>query len=74
MALQCDKGRSNPSAFDCFTEDAVRNLGVADWKGREAVRTNLKAFIDTGFTAWHHVTEYWDAGLLNNLLDRTIEV
>jgi hypothetical protein len=50
--------------FDCFTEDAVCNLGVADWKGREAIRTNLKAFIDTGFTARHHVTEYWDAGFL----------
>ena len=37
--------------FDCFTEDAVCNLGVADWKGREAIRSNLKAFIDTGFTA-----------------------
>ena len=50
--------------FDCFTEDAVCNLGVADWKGREAIRGNLKAFIDTGFTAQHHVTEYWDAGFL----------
>jgi hypothetical protein len=39
--------------FDCFTEDAV----VADWKGREAIRNNLKAFIDTGFTARHHVAE-----------------
>jgi hypothetical protein len=50
--------------FDCFAEDAVCNLGVADWKGREAIRANLKAFIDTGFTAQHHVTEYWDAGSL----------
>jgi hypothetical protein len=50
--------------FDCFTEDAVCNLGVADWKGREAIRSNLKAFIDTGFTALHHVTEYWDGGNL----------
>ena len=50
--------------FDCFAEDAVCNLGVADWKGREAIRANLKAFIDTGFTALHHVTEYWDAGAL----------
>jgi hypothetical protein len=50
--------------FDCFAEDAVCNLGVADWKGREAIRANLKAFIDTGFTAQHHVTEYWDGGPL----------
>ena len=50
--------------FDCFTEDAVCNLGVADWKGREAIRANLRAFIDTGFTALHHVTEYWDGGFL----------
>jgi hypothetical protein len=50
--------------FDCITEDAVCNLGVADWKGREAIRANLKAFIDTGFATLHHVTEYWDAGFL----------
>ena len=50
--------------FDCFAEDTVCNLGVADWHGREAIRTNLKAFIDTGFTARHHVTEYWDGGFL----------
>src|ERR1700721_4731892 len=50
--------------FDCFTEDAVCNLGVADWHGREAIRKNLKAFIDTGFTAHHDVLEYWDGGLL----------
>jgi hypothetical protein len=28
--------------FDCFAEDAVCNLGVADWHGREAIRKNLK--------------------------------
>ena len=33
-------------------------------QGCEAIRKNLKAFIDTGFTARHHVTEYWDAGFL----------
>jgi len=48
--------------FDCFAEDAVCNLGVADWRGREAIRSNLKAFIDTGFTASHEVKEYWDGG------------
>ena len=50
--------------FDCFAEDAVCNLGVADWHGREAIRKNLKAFIDTGFTAHHDVVEYWDGGPL----------
>jgi hypothetical protein len=50
--------------FDCFAEDAVCNLGVADWHGREAIRANLRAFIDTGFTALHEVTEYWDGGSL----------
>jgi hypothetical protein len=50
--------------FDCFTEDAVCNLGVADWHGREAIRENLRAFIDTGFTALHNVVEYWDGGSL----------
>lgn len=50
--------------FNCFAEDAVCNLGVADWHGREAIRANLRAFIDTGFTAHHHVTEFWDGGQL----------
>ncbi len=47
--------------FDCFTADAVCNLGVADWHGREAIRENLRAFIDKGFTAYHEVVEYWDS-------------
>lgn len=50
--------------FDCFAEDAVCNLGVADWHGREAIRENLRAFIDRGFTARHDVLEYWDSPLL----------
>ena len=28
------------------------------------IRKNLRAFIDTGFTALHDVTEYWDGGLI----------
>jgi hypothetical protein len=47
--------------FDCFAENAVCNLGVADWHGRETIRNNLRAFIDTGFTAYHEVVEYWDS-------------
>jgi hypothetical protein len=50
--------------FDCFTKDAIGNLGVADWRGREAIRENLRAFIDTGFTAHHDIVEYWDGGSL----------
>ncbi len=50
--------------FDCFAENAVCNLGVADWHGREAIRENLRAFIDKGFTAHHDVVEYWDGGTL----------
>jgi hypothetical protein len=50
--------------FDCFTKDAIGNLGVADWHGRDAIRENLRAFIDTGFTAHHDILEYWDGGLL----------
>ena len=50
--------------FDCFREDAICNLGAADWHGREAIRANLKAFIDTGFTARHEVVEYLDGGVL----------
>ena len=52
------------AGFDCFAEDAICNLGVADWRGREAIRANLKAFVDTGFTALHDVEEYWDGGSL----------
>ena len=50
--------------FDCFAEDAVCNLGVADWHGRETIRNNLRAFIDRGFTALHDVVEYWDGPAL----------
>jgi hypothetical protein len=47
--------------FDCFAQDAVCNLGVADWHGRETIRENLRAFIDAGFTAHHEVLDYWDS-------------
>lgn len=50
--------------FNCFADDAVCNLGVADWHGREQIRNNLRAFIDTGFSALHTVEEYWDGGSL----------
>lgn len=50
--------------FNCFTEDATCRLGVAEWTGREQIRENLRAFIDTGFTAHHDVLEYWDGGSL----------
>jgi hypothetical protein len=50
--------------FDCFAEDAICHLGVADWRGREAIRNNLRQFIDKGFTALHDVVEYWDSPLL----------
>ena len=52
------------AGFDCFTEDATCRLGVAEWNGREQIRENLRAFIDTGFTAHHDVLEYWDGGAL----------
>jgi len=50
--------------FNCFAEDAICNLGVADWKGRETIRKNLREFVDRGFTPLHQVTEYWDGGSL----------
>jgi hypothetical protein len=53
--------------FDCFAEDATARLGVAEWNGREIIRESLRAFIDTGFTAHHDVTEYWDGGSLKTL-------
>ena len=52
------------AGFDCFAEDAVCNLGVADWHGRETIRQNLRDFIDTGFTAQHEVVEYLDSPFL----------
>lgn len=52
------------AGFDCFSEDAICRLGVAEWNGREEIRNNLRAFIDTGFTALHNVVEYWDGGSL----------
>ena len=50
--------------MSCFAETATAQLGVATWDGREQIRESLRAFIDTGFTAHHDVTEYWDGGLL----------
>ncbi|HMH67188.1 MAG TPA: hypothetical protein VK519_04640 [Pinirhizobacter sp.] len=50
------------NGFDCFADDAVCNLGVADWHGRDTIRNNLRQFIDRGFTAHHDVVEYWDGG------------
>jgi hypothetical protein len=41
-----------------LAEDAICNL-VADWHGREAMRTNLRQFIDKGFTA-----RYWVSPVL----------
>ncbi len=34
--------------FDCFAEDAICRLGVAQWNGRETIREKLRAFIDWG--------------------------
>jgi hypothetical protein len=62
-----DKTRGE--GFDCFTEDAVAHLAVSDWRGREAIRANLRAFVDKGFTAHHDVVEYWDGGSLKVFLD-----
>jgi len=50
--------------FDCFTEDAISNNGVADWHGREEIRENLRAMINKGITEHHEVVEYWDGGSL----------
>ena len=49
------------AGFDCFADNAVCNLGVADWHGREAIRDNLRAFVDRGLTAHHDVLEFWDS-------------
>ena len=56
--------KSFGAGFDCFAEDAICRLGVAQWNGREEIRNNLRAFIDTGFTALHEIVEFWDGGQL----------
>jgi len=50
--------------FDVFANDAICNLGVADWHGREGIRESLRSFIDKGMTTHHDVVEYWDGGSL----------
>src|SRR5271155_2260134 len=47
--------------FDCLAEDAVCNFGAADWRGREKIRENMRAFVDAGFTRNHEIVEYWDS-------------
>lgn len=54
----------------CSAENAVCNLGAADWHGREAIRQNLRTVIDTDFTAEHDVVEYWDSRLLKIVHDK----
>src|ERR1022692_4331173 len=34
------------AGFDCFADDAVCHLGVADWHGKETIRANLRQFVD----------------------------
>lgn len=50
--------------FDCMAHDAECHLGVSDWKGREAIRDNLRQFVDNRMTTYHEVVEYWDGGSL----------
>jgi hypothetical protein len=47
--------------FDCFAENAVGHLGVSNWRGREAIREGLRAFVDKNLTASHEVVEFWDS-------------
>ena len=47
--------------FDCFADDAVCHLGVADWHGKETIRANLRAFVDKQMTTHHDVVEYLDS-------------
>jgi hypothetical protein len=62
--LEGDRDKTFGKGFECFTEDAICNLGVADWHRRDTIRENLRAFVDSGFTALHDVVEYWDGGQL----------
>ena len=47
--------------FDCFADDAVCHLGVADWHGKETIRANLRQFVDKRMTTHHDVVEYLDS-------------
>ena len=49
------------AGFDCFADDAVCHLGVADWHGRETIRANLRQFVDKQMTTHHDVVEYLDS-------------
>src|ERR1700761_6872469 len=49
------------AGFDCFADDAVCHLGVADWHGRETIRANLRQFVDRQMTTHHDVVEYLDS-------------
>jgi hypothetical protein len=49
------------AGFDCFADDAVCHLGVADWHGKEAIRANLREFVDKQMTTHHDVVEYLDS-------------
>ena len=49
--------------FDCFAEDAVCNLGVADWHGRETIRNNLRQFIERVLP---RITTSWSIGTVRS--------
>ena len=49
--------------FDCFTEDAVCNLGVA-LEGARSDPQQPQGLHRYRVATQHHVTEYWDAGFL----------
>ena len=49
------------AGFDCFADDAVCHLGVADWHGKETIRANLRQFVDKQMTTHHDVVEYLDS-------------
>jgi hypothetical protein len=47
-----------------FTAAQARESARRPRGPREAIRNNLRQFIDKGFTAHHDVVEYWDSPLL----------
>ena len=46
--------------FDCFAENAVCNLGVADWHGREAIRITC---VSLSTRALPRITMSWSIGI-----------
>jgi hypothetical protein len=64
LTMWKDGEKTFGKGFDCLAENAICNLSVADWHRAQAIRNNLRQFMEKGFTAHRDVVEYWDSPLL----------